>query len=409
MTEVILFPTLFIALFVQVFALLTFISRDARERREKEKIGGSFPRVAVVVPCFNEEQTIRATVESLLALDYPREHLELILVNDGSTDNTRAIMDSYHGQPSITVIHKENGGKHTALNAALEKTNAEFIGCLDADSFVSTDALREVIAYFDNPKVAAVTASMTVHAPSTVIQHMQYAEYLIGITLRHVLASINGLYVTPGPFSFYRKSVLDMVGGFTEGHRTEDMEMALRLQRNEYWIENAPRALVSTTAPRTLWALIKQRTRWTSGFMRNAFDYRDLFFNYRHGVLGLLVLPSGILAIITSLTLFFFVLYDLINGITTTLTTIGEVPLSHLLALPTLDWFYIPITASVLFGVLGILSTMLIMGIGRHITRTTRPLLRDALSFFIFYAFIAPLWILRAARDVALGYHRAWR
>ncbi len=109
---------------------------------------------------------------------------------------------------------------------------------------------------------------------------MQNAEYIFGITLRHALASVNGLYVTPGPFSFYRRSVIEKLGGFRHGHQTEDMEMALRIQQAGYKIENAPRARVYTKAPNTLLGLVKQRTRWTTGFLRNvAGEYRGLIGN----------------------------------------------------------------------------------------------------------------------------------
>ena len=163
MTEAVLYLVLFLAIYFEVFALLTFISRDAKYRREKKRLEAGFPSVAVIVPCFNEESTIGGTVESLLALDYPTDKLEIVLINDGSTDNTCAVMDCHASHPQVTVIHKENGGKHTCLNIGAKHTHAEFIGCLDADSFVHPGALREIIPHFDDPSVAAVTASMTVH------------------------------------------------------------------------------------------------------------------------------------------------------------------------------------------------------------------------------------------------------
>ena len=188
---------------------------------------------------------------------------------------------------AVRIIRKENGGKHTALNAGIAATRAEIVGCLDADSFVEPSALREIVACFDNPRVAAATAAMSVHKPKNILQHMQNAEYTFGITLRHAFASVNGLYVTPGPFSFYRRSIVEKLGGFRYGHQTEDMEMALRIQHAGYKIENAPRARVYTKAPDTILELIRQRTRWTSGFLRNILnEYRHLIFSRRHSALG---------------------------------------------------------------------------------------------------------------------------
>lgn len=409
MTEAVLYVTLFLALYFQVFALLTFVSRDARLRRAKPALATDFPKVAVIVPCWNEETTIDGTAASLLALDYPSDKLEIILINDGSTDGTRAVMDRYADHPQVTVIHKENGGKHSAVNLGIEKTDAEFIGCLDADSFVHPGALKEVLAHFDDPQVAAVTASMTVHEPKNILQEMQYAEYLAGVALRHILAAVNGLYVTPGPFSFYRKSILEKVGAFRHGHQTEDMEMAMRLQQNGYKIENAPRAQVFTKAPHTVWGLIKQRTRWTSGFMRNSYDYRGLIFNPKHGVLGLLVMPLGILALVAGMGLFVLTIADTTKMVASVIATQGDVPWSFAFSLPSFDWFYMPLTGIFMLGLVGIVVVTTTMYIGKHISGAKKPIARDIVWYLAFYSLVAPFWLFRSAAHVALGVRNGWR
>lgn len=409
MTGVVLYVVLFLTIYFEAFALLTFLGRDARLRRARERILGACPKVAVVVPCFNEESTIEGTVESLLNLDYPKDKLELVLVNDGSTDGTRAVMDRYVGHPSITVIHKENGGKHTGLNIGFACTDAEFVGCLDADSFVHPGALREVLSHFTDERVAAVTASMTVHEPGNILQRMQYAEYLAGVALRHIFATVNGLYVTPGPFSFYRREIINALGGFRHGHQTEDMEMAMRLQERGYKIENAPRAQVYTKAPGTVWSLVKQRTRWTSGFMRNAYDYRALFGNPRYGILGLMVLPMGVLAIAASLALVLLVVYESAVSLTAFIATQGDVPWSYTFALPTLDWFYLPISGVLLLGVVGLTAAIATMVIGKRISGAKRNIALDVFWYVVLYSYVAPLWLFRSTRDVALGYNRSWR
>ena len=152
-------------------------------------------------------------------------------------------MAHFAHHPQIRIIHKENGGKHTALNAGIAITQAELIGCLDADSLVEPDSLREIISCFADERVAAATAAMSVYRPKNILQHMQNAEYIFGSTLRHAFASVNGIYVTPGPFSFYRRSVIKKIGGFRYGHQTEDMEMALRIQQSGYG-ENAPHVCI---------------------------------------------------------------------------------------------------------------------------------------------------------------------
>lgn len=409
MTETVLYVTLFLALYFQTFALLTYISRDARERRAKGRIESNFPKVAVIVPCYNEQSTIRGTVLSLLALDYPAEKLEILLINDGSTDGTAEVMDVFKDHSNITIIHKENGGKHSGLNLGIARTDAEFIGCLDADSFVHPHALKEILPHFEDPSVAAVTASMAVHEPKNIIQRMQYAEYLMGIALRHILATVNGLYVTPGPFSFYRKSVIEKVGGFVYGHQTEDMEMAMRLQKAGYKIANAPRAQVYTKAPHTVWGLIKQRTRWTSGFLRNTYDYRSLIANPRHGVLGLMVMPFGVLAIIASMGLFVLIISNTAHMAATAIQVQGDVPLSFAFGFPAFDWFYLPITSILILGIIGIAVAVTTMVIGKRVSGVHGTIGASAFWYLAIYSLIAPLWIFRSVRDVALGHRRSWR
>src|SRR3989344_4327688 len=162
--EVLAYPFLFIAIFFESFVLVTLLSKPAREARARTQ-STSTPSVAVIVPCWNEATTVAMTCDSLLALEYPKEKLEIILVDDGSTDTTREAMARFAEHPRVRIIHKENGGKHTALNAGIAATRAELVGCLDADSFVEKGALREIVACFDNPQVAATIATIAIHKP----------------------------------------------------------------------------------------------------------------------------------------------------------------------------------------------------------------------------------------------------
>ncbi len=391
--------------------LLTFLSSPARARRLRVPSGYN-PSVAIIVPCWNEEKTIDGTVRSLLALDYPKEKLRIILVNDGSTDNTKAVMDSYAGSPEITVIHKANGGKHTAINAGIEvAADSEFVGCLDADSFVAPDALKEMMTAFVDPRVAASTPAMSVFEPKSLLEQMQNAEYIFGIALRHTLSAVNGIYVTPGPFSLYRRSVLDELGGFRHAHQAEDMEMALRIQRAGYEIENAPRARVYTKVPRTVPSLIKQRTRWTTGFLRNVLtDYRDLVGNPKYGVLGLLVLPLGFVSIMGGVALFFVALYETGTQLVKLYLLSSGVPLSYTL-MPrfSFELFYIPVT---FIAVISLVVTVISIGfilVGRSVSNTSASLTLSIIGYTFLYVLIAPFWLIRSITDVVTGTRRAWR
>lgn len=411
--EALAYPFIFLAIFFESFVLVTLLSKPAREVRARVPATAT-PRVAVVVPCWNEATTVIPTVESLLNLDYPKDKLEVILVNDGSTDGTGVAMDTFQGHPQVTIIHKENGGKHTAVNAGIAATTAELIGCLDADSFVDPAALREIIPCFDNPQVAAATGAMSIHKPSTLVQHMQNAEYTFGISMRHAIATVNGLYVTPGPFSFYRRSVLEELGGFRFGHQTEDMEMALRIQQAGYHIDNAPRARVYTKAPATIPLLIKQRVRWTTGFIRNVLgEYRGLIFSRKHGTLGMLMLPSSLIAVVSGVFLFVLSTVSLVRNTIDAIQVRTGVPLSYTLtprySSLALDWFYFPTNMIVLLSSTTLLITFALILYGRYVSKTPMKLAVGILSYSLIYGIVAPLWLIRASADVAFGKRRAWR
>lgn len=415
--EVLAYPFLFAAIFFESFVLVTLLSRPAREARARAAARAddpSLPTVAIIVPCLNEASTVGATAESLLALDYPKEKLEVILVDNGSTDETPAVMARYRDNPQVTILREEARGKHNAVNAGIAVTSAGLVGCLDADSFVDSSALLEVIPAFRDSAVAAVTAAMSVHQPDNLLQHMQNAEYIFGITLRHVLASINGIYVTPGPFSIYRRGVILGLGGFREGHKTEDLEMALRLQKNGYWIENAPRARVYTKAPPTIVKLLKQRTRWTTGFIKNVGgEYRSLVGNRRYGALGTITLPLGFLAIGSGMLLFALAIFRLALRATTAYELRHGIPftyawLPHGAALG-FDWFYLPSSLYILLGAAAIIGSLAMITVGKRLSGTPGALGRGLIAYVLLYGLLAPLWLIRATADAALGKNRAWR
>lgn len=408
--EALAYPFLFLAIFFESFVLVTFLSKPARAARARKKCADT-PSVAVIVPCYNEESTIAHTCDTLLALDYPKDKLEIILVDDGSTDGTKAAMAHFAENPQVKIISKINGGKHTALNVGIAATRADIVGCLDADSFVEPDALREIIPCFTDERVAAVTAAMSVHQPKGIIQHMQNAEYIFGITMRHALASINGLYVTPGPFSFYRRTTVRELGGFRYGHQTEDMEMALRIQQAGYRIENSPHARVYTKTPNTLSGLIQQRTRWTTGFLRNVTgEYRTLIGNRRHSALGILVIPCALIAIMSSIILFSLALFAFLKNMLAAFEIRAGIPLSYsLLPHTSLSWFYFPTSVYLFLGIATLLASLSLIAIGKHISKTPGNITFGLISYTFLYGLIVPLWLIRATSDVMLGKHRGWR
>jgi len=401
---------MFLAIFFESFLLVTFLSKPARKSRERS-VSTNTPKVAVIVPCWNEETTVASTVESLLALDYPKEKLSIILVDDGSADATYTAMSQFANNPQIILLQKENGGKHTAVNMGIAHAkDAELIGCLDADSFVDPQALREIITCFDDDEIMAVTASMSVYEPRTFLQRMQYIEYLLGNALRHVFSVVNGIYVTPGPFSFYRPQVFQQIGAFRHAHLTEDMEMAFRMQRAGYRIGNAVHAHVYTKAPATFPTLLKQRIRWNTGFLRNVlFEYRDLVGSRRHSALGLLILPFSLISIVFALFMLGSSAVHFVQSTLHTLAITNGVPLEYLLTPNSFSLFYMPYSVSVILGAILICIIVSFVFIGRRLSETPRILLPNLILYVLIYSFISQLWLVRSVADVARGAINTWR
>lgn len=399
------YALLFVSLYFEVFMLVSFLEY-LFVRRTEETPGAAYePSVAIVVPCYNEAAGVRATLESLLALEYPEEKLEIIVVDDGSTDDTLAIARTFESR-GIRVLPKENGGKHTAMNLALAHTDAELIGCLDADSIVKPDALQHAVAAFSDERVAAVTPAIHVKDPKTWLQHMQEVEYRLALFNRFVLASLGSAFITPGPFSFFRASIVRSLGGWRHAHSTEDMEMAMRIQEAGYAIANAPKANVYTTAPRTLPRLYRQRVRWTYGFIQNLRDYRHMLGSIEFGNLGLFVLPVALVSIGTGMFFFVRIVANLIvSGVQAyeRYSLTGTLPHYHF------DSFYIN-TSAMMFLVLasvGLVIALIAAGswIGHE---SRRPPLSTPL-FILFYGFIAPLWLFAAVARAWLRTGVRWR
>jgi cellulose synthase/poly-beta-1,6-N-acetylglucosamine synthase-like glycosyltransferase len=391
---------LFISLYFEVFMLMSFL-----ERRTRSAVAASagvlddaqLPTAAIVVPCFNEEKSIASTIASLLKVDYPAGKFEIIVVDDGSTDGTLAIARRFESDPAagmaglrVRVFHKENGGKHTAMNFALTKTTADLIGCLDADSVVAPSAMRRIAEVFQNPEVAAVTPGIFVKKPETVLQYMQEAEYRLSVFNRFTLASLGSAFITPGPFSIFRTKVVREEGGWRHGHSTEDMEMALRMQNAGYLIGNAPGAVVYTGTPRTIRGLFRQRVRWTYGFLRNAVDYRHMFGNGDYGTLGLLILPTALASIAIAIYFFARILYyaafDLVH-LVTRFEVLGFSfhPSFSLFYINTSAMWFLIYAAVVL--VVGLISVGTFIGSGKRLPPIGTPL------FVLFYSFLVPLWL----------------
>jgi len=296
---VFIYASIYIGLIATTFYIIGY---NADKKKVKQLYSDDeLPKVSIIIPAYNEEKSIARTIESISASDYPKNKLEIIVVDDGSKDGTLKIARKYKSK-IVKVLTKKNGGKGTALNLALKKVKGDIIFSMDADTFVAPHSVREMTRYFKNPEVMSVTPSMLIHKPKGLLQRVQQAEYLFGLFIRKAFSSVNAIHVTPGAFSAYRKTFFDKYGGYDETNITEDLEMSLRIQHAGFMIEYSPESPAYTIAPNKFKPLMIQRRRWYTGLMRNTWKYKGIF-HPKYGDLGVFVLPIAWISIFFSVFL----------------------------------------------------------------------------------------------------------
>ncbi len=301
--DAVLFITYFLLLFLSIFWLLVLFSA---EEKKNIKPLQKFPSFSVIVPAYNEEKSIQATLQSLVDLDYPKDQIEIIVVPNACTDRTAEIVEQFITQnptQKITIISQEIPGKGKAMNKGLAAATGEFFACLDADSFVAPNALKVMLPIFEQDQnIAAVCPLMKVKNPKSILQKVQWYEYVVNMFYKFLNAKLDCIHVTPGPFSVYKTKIIKDLGGYDENTITEDLEIAIRLQKHQYKIVQTFDTVVETLVPNTWKKLFRQRTRWYKGSVDNSVKYKELIFNKKYGDFGIIRMPtiilSGIIAIV---------------------------------------------------------------------------------------------------------------
>ena len=234
-----------------------------------EDLAGA-PPVSVVVPAYNEAAVIESALRSLLDLDYPA--YEIVVVDDGSTDDTAAragALAGDYGRASIRVLRRANGGKASALNAGIAAASHDFVLCMDADSRLSRDSLRAAMRHFRDPRVGAVAGNVKVVNRGTMWTALQALEYIEGLNLaRRAQGFLRVVNIVPGPIGVFRREALAAVGGYDTDTFAEDADLTLKILTAGWHITYENRAIAWTEAPERLHDLIKQRYRWTRGILQ---------------------------------------------------------------------------------------------------------------------------------------------
>lgn len=343
----------------------------------------ALPPIALLAPAYNEALTIVESVRSLLSLQYP--NFEIVVVNDGSKDETLAVLIEAFGlvpiernfdlavphaaiqglygsatQPRLVVVDKVNGGKADALNAGINVCRAPIICSMDADSLLEPDALLRAVRPFVDDPIRTVAVGGTVRiangcridhgrvvevrAPTNPLALLQTMEYLRAFLMARLAWSrVNALTIISGAFGLFRRTNVIEVGGYTLGTVGEDMELVVKLhrlmrdQKRPYRVAFIPEPVCWTEAPETLGVLGRQRARWHRGALETFERHRDMLFNPRYGRVG--TIGFG-----------YILLVDVVGPIVETLGYL-LVPIFFLMGILSLDYVLAFVGISFAFGV----------------------------------------------------------
>ncbi|MFQ5543748.1 MAG: poly-beta-1,6-N-acetyl-D-glucosamine synthase [Nitrospiria bacterium] len=251
-------------------AVLFFLRREWRKPGvHKPPPLHAYPKVSILIPCHNEEETIQETIECLDKLHYLA--YEVIAINDGSTDETEHILDALSKNYAwLRVIHlRENRGKATALNLGVLSSQSDFIVCVDADAMLDPYAVNWMMSHFINwPNVGAVTGNPRIRNCETLLCKIQVGEFsaIVGM-IKRCQRILGKLFTISGVIGGFRRRALIDVRLWDTDSVTEDIDISWKLQTHDWDIRFEPRALCRILMPGTLKGLFKQRLRWAQGGM----------------------------------------------------------------------------------------------------------------------------------------------
>jgi len=348
--------------------------------------------LSIVVPCYNEAESIGKNIEAILDSDY-KGLKKLIVVDDCSSDDSYEIIKRYakkYKKVLVVQTPKNSGCAAGAKNYGARFVKTELIGFSDADSFPKKDAISKMVGFFNDKKMGAVTSRVLVHNRKKKVSKIQSIEYKIIAFTRKLLGFLDSIYVTNGPLSIYRKKAFDEVGGFDEKNLTEDIEITWHFVSLDWKVQMAIPSVSYTVVPETVKTWFSQRVRWNVGGLQTVAKYRKKFFQC--GMLGLFIMPFFVLSWILGITGLFFLAYRLgrylfVRFLVTKYSVAAQVAListEDISLNPSILFFF----GMVLF-VLGFVYTLIAMAYSKEKDFPRHPL-RDIFIYSFFYLLMYP-------------------
>lgn len=256
--------------FYNIVAILTTLRRRNREIRSRFHQARYVhpPLVSVVIPAFNEQNTLETTVRSVLGSQHP--NLEVILVDDGSTDGTPAVARRLASHPRVHYARQKRGGKSAALNLGLALSHGEFLLQIDSDCYLHADAIPRLLETFRDPRVDGTCGRVKIHLPKrNLVTRLQSIEFLMSFGAGRIAADTLGITkVISGSFGMWRTAVLRDVGSW-DHPMGEDGDMTLKVRKKRGRLAYCPEANCENRVRDTWKGLTKQRFRWNRNYIKN--------------------------------------------------------------------------------------------------------------------------------------------
>jgi len=251
------------------------------------------PRVAVLIPAYNEEAVIVRTIRSVLNSDY--KNLHVIVIDDGSRDRTAEVAAEAYSQEiaagRVRVLTKRNEGKAAALNYALDWIDDEIFVGIDADTVIATDAISQLVPHFQDPSVGAIAGNAKVGNRLNLWTRWQALEYITSQNFeRRALDLFHVVTVVPGAIGAWRTAPVKVAGGYPLNTVAEDADLTMNLLEQGYKVDYEDRSLAFTEAPMNARGLMRQRFRWSFGTLQAVWKHRAAFI--RNKAMGLFALPN---------------------------------------------------------------------------------------------------------------------
>ncbi|WP_420858533.1 glycosyltransferase [Marivivens marinus] len=289
------FKLTFVFLCLLIFAVIRSLIYLALAfiRRPTPPIDRSFcPGVTVIVPAYNESKVIVHSINSILESDYP--NFEVLVVDDGSSDDTSAVVDRAFGSnPRVRLIAQRNGGKWKAENRALDHVRTPFFVGVDADTVLDPKALWWLVQPFKDERVGAVAGFVEVSNPHNFLTWCQALEYRVSQSVtRRSFEVFNGIFVVPGAIGGWRVAAVQAAGKYSGDTITEDADLTVAVHRAGYKVSFQENARAYTEAPSHVAPFLKQRLRWTLGMLQTSWKHRRTISEFQ---------PIGIISIMDAI------------------------------------------------------------------------------------------------------------